>query len=164
VIPRTEQVMSDIQFPVPVRLRLTSAEERVVANSWEALECLSQWPRGARGRAYRAACRVWRDALDGWRRPQEAIRAFVKAARRAGLLRSTRMNAEGGEGFLFWEQMLASGRNCQIITRMAGSQRRHQHARYARRRFGCEETTAVFQVSRCRQAGIVEGQERACHF
>ncbi|WP_354317147.1 DUF982 domain-containing protein [Sinorhizobium fredii] len=80
--------MSDIHFPVPVRLRLTSAEERVVASSWEALECLSQWPGGARGRAYRAACRVCRDALDGWRRPQEARRAFVKAARRAGLLRS----------------------------------------------------------------------------
>ncbi|MBB3395392.1 MULTISPECIES: DUF982 domain-containing protein [unclassified Rhizobium] len=79
--------MSDIRFPVPVRLRLTSAEVRVVANSWEALECLrDQWPEGARGRTYRAAWRVCRDALDGWRQPHEARRAFVKAARRAGLV------------------------------------------------------------------------------
>lgn len=28
------------------------------------------------------------DALDGWRPPQQARRAFVEAARRAGLLRS----------------------------------------------------------------------------
>ncbi|AWI62181.1 MULTISPECIES: DUF982 domain-containing protein [Sinorhizobium/Ensifer group] len=79
--------MSDIQFPVPVRLHLNSAGERVVANSWEALECLrDHWPEGARGRTYRAAYRVCRDVLDGWRQPYEARRAFVKAARRAGLL------------------------------------------------------------------------------
>ncbi|WP_173518573.1 DUF982 domain-containing protein [Ensifer sesbaniae] len=79
--------MSDIQFPVPVRLRLSSTGERVVANSWEALECLrDQWPEGARGQTYRAAYRVCRDVLDGWRQPHEARRVFVRAARRAGLL------------------------------------------------------------------------------
>ncbi|WP_244427971.1 DUF982 domain-containing protein [Sinorhizobium fredii] len=40
--------------------------QRVVAISWEALECLrDQWPVGARGRTYRAAYRVCRDVLDG---------------------------------------------------------------------------------------------------
>ncbi|WP_234818839.1 DUF982 domain-containing protein [Sinorhizobium fredii] len=58
--------MSDIQFPVPVRLRLNITGERVVAIFWEALECLrDQWPVGARGRTYRAAYRVCRDVLDG---------------------------------------------------------------------------------------------------
>ncbi|WP_240545104.1 DUF982 domain-containing protein [Sinorhizobium fredii] len=33
-----------------------------------------------------AAYRACRDVLDGWRQPHEARRAFVKAARRAGLL------------------------------------------------------------------------------
>ncbi|MQX09541.1 DUF982 domain-containing protein [Sinorhizobium fredii] len=73
--------------PVPVRLRLSITGERVGAISWEALECLrDQWPVGARGRTYRAAYRVCRDVLEGWRPPHEARGAIVKAARRAGLL------------------------------------------------------------------------------
>jgi hypothetical protein len=79
--------MTEIRFPEPVRLRLDSVGERVVATSWEALECLrDQWPAWARGRTYRIACRVCRDALDGWQPPQKARREFVKAARRAGLV------------------------------------------------------------------------------
>lgn len=79
--------MNDVRFPEPVRLRLNSVGERIVASSWEALECLrDQWPEWARGRTYRVAYRVCRDTLDGWQPPQKARRAFVKAALRAGLV------------------------------------------------------------------------------
>lgn len=84
--PWDRVVMSDIQFPVPVRLHLSAAGERVVANSWEALECLRDSGPKAREGEPIAAYRVCRDVLDGWRQPHEARRAFVKAARRAGLL------------------------------------------------------------------------------
>ncbi|RJT23478.1 DUF982 domain-containing protein [Mesorhizobium waimense] len=79
--------MRDVRFPEPVRLCQKSTRERIVASSWEALECLhDQWPEWARGRSYRAACRTCRDSLDGWRAPQQARKAFLKAARRAGLV------------------------------------------------------------------------------
>ncbi|WP_348643846.1 DUF982 domain-containing protein [Mesorhizobium sp. WSM4306] len=45
--------------------------------------------RMARGPSYRAACRTCRDSLDGWRTPQQAGRAFLKAARRAGLVQAS---------------------------------------------------------------------------
>ncbi|RFB76706.1 DUF982 domain-containing protein [Methylovirgula sp. 4M-Z18] len=79
--------MNNICFSDPVRLTLKSGRECVVANVWEAIECLSEkWPESARGRTYRAAYHVCRDALDGWRDSREARKAFVKAGRRAGLL------------------------------------------------------------------------------
>ncbi|WP_202353064.1 DUF982 domain-containing protein [Mesorhizobium sp. 113-1-2] len=82
--------MRYIRFSEPVRLRVRPSRERVVASSWEALECLhDQWPEWARGPSYRAACRTCRDSLDGWRAPQQARRAFLKAARRAGLVQAS---------------------------------------------------------------------------
>ncbi|CAN7630804.1 DUF982 domain-containing protein [Mesorhizobium caraganae] len=82
--------MRDIRFPEPVRLRVRPSRERVVASSWEALECLyDQWPEWARGPSYRAACRTCRDSLDEWRAPQQARRAFLQAARRAGLVQAS---------------------------------------------------------------------------
>lgn len=82
--------MNDVVFSKPVRLKLRSIE-RQVASSWEALECLrDQWPEWSRGRSYRAAYRICRDSLDGWRRSQEARKAFLKAAHRAGLVASHR--------------------------------------------------------------------------
>ncbi|THK39238.1 DUF982 domain-containing protein [Ensifer sp. MPMI2T] len=51
------------------------------------MECLAPWSEGARGAPSRSLPGL-RDAFDGWRRPQEGRRAFVNAARRAGLLRS----------------------------------------------------------------------------
>lgn len=80
--------MNDVLFSKPVHLKLRSTE-RKVASSWEALECLrDQWPHAARGRSYRAAYRICRDALDGWRGSQEASKAFLKAAHSAGLIGS----------------------------------------------------------------------------
>jgi hypothetical protein len=82
--------MNDVLFSRPVHVNLRSTE-RQVASSWEALECLrDQWPEWARGRSYRAACRICLDALDGWRGSQEARKAFLKAAHRAGLIVSHR--------------------------------------------------------------------------
>jgi hypothetical protein len=83
--------MNDVLFSKPVRLNLNSTGERQVASSWEALECMrEQWPEWARGQSYRAAYRVCRDALDGWRGSQQARKAFLKAARRAGLIPANR--------------------------------------------------------------------------
>jgi hypothetical protein len=84
--------MNDVRFPDPIKLTLRRNGERIVASSWEAIECMSeQWPEWARGPAYRAAYRACRDALDGWRSPQAARKAFLKAARRAGLIASKRL-------------------------------------------------------------------------
>jgi ribosomal 50S subunit-associated protein YjgA (DUF615 family) len=81
-----EKVMNDVRFSRPIRLHF-QAGERLVASAWEAIECLrQQWPERADRRTYRAAYRACRDALDGWRAPQEARRAFMKAAESAGLL------------------------------------------------------------------------------
>jgi hypothetical protein len=83
---RTEEVMNDVRFPEPVTLKFLTAS-RNVASSFEALECLDQqWPEWARGRSWRAAARACRDALDGWRSARDAHRAFLKAAKRAGLI------------------------------------------------------------------------------
>lgn len=80
--------MNDVRFPEPVTLKFLTAS-RNVASSFEALECLDQqWPEWARGRSWRAAGRACRDALDGWRSARDAHRAFLKAARRAGLVPS----------------------------------------------------------------------------
>ncbi|TGQ30830.1 MULTISPECIES: DUF982 domain-containing protein [unclassified Mesorhizobium] len=79
--------MNDVPFPDPITLKFQSIGERKVASSWEAIECMhQQWPDRARGRSWRAAYRACRDALDGWRTAREARKAFVKAARTAGLL------------------------------------------------------------------------------
>lgn len=79
--------MNDVRFPEPVMLELPRSGTRKVASSFEALECLDQqWPEWARGRSWRAADRACRDALDGWRSAGNARKAFLKAARRAGLL------------------------------------------------------------------------------
>lgn len=84
--------MNDVVFSKPVHLKLGSTE-RQVAISWEALECLrDQRPEWARGRSYRAACHVCRDALDGWRGSQAARKAFLNAALRAGLIASYRQS------------------------------------------------------------------------
>ena len=80
--------MNDVRFPEPVTLKFLTAS-RNVASSFEALECLDQqWPEWARGRSWRAAERACRDALDGWRSARDAHKAFLKAARRAGLIPS----------------------------------------------------------------------------
>jgi hypothetical protein len=82
---KTEEVMNDVRFPEPVTLEF-SAASRNVASSLEALECLDQqWPERARGRKWRGAVRACRDALDGWRSARDAHKAFLEAARRAGL-------------------------------------------------------------------------------
>ena len=79
--------MDDVPFPEPITLRFHSTGERKVASSWEAIECMrQQWPERARGRSWRAAYRACRDALDGWRTARDARKAFVRAARKAGLL------------------------------------------------------------------------------
>ncbi len=79
--------MNDIRFSEPVVLKFQRTGRRKVASIYEAIECMSQqWPDWARGRSWRAAYRACRDALDGWRKEREARRAFLKAARRAGLL------------------------------------------------------------------------------
>ncbi|WP_246671681.1 DUF982 domain-containing protein [Mesorhizobium sp. B2-2-3] len=84
---KTEEVMNDIRFPQPITLELSDAP-RKVASSFEALECLDQqWPKWARGPSWRAAGRACRDALDGWRSGRAAYKAFLKAAKRAGLTR-----------------------------------------------------------------------------
>ncbi|WP_315928553.1 DUF982 domain-containing protein [Mesorhizobium sp. SP-1A] len=70
--------MNDVRFPEPVTLKFLTAS-RNVASSFEALECLDQqWPEWARGRSWRAAGRACRDAH----------KAFLNAARRAGLIPS----------------------------------------------------------------------------
>jgi len=77
--------MNDVRFPEPVIVKFPRGFPRKVASSFEALECLDQgWPEWARGRSWRAARRVCRDALEGWRGVRDARRAFVKAAERAG--------------------------------------------------------------------------------
>jgi len=79
--------MNDVRFPEPVTLEFPWIGPRKVASSFEALECLDQhWPEGARGRRWRAADRACRDALDGWRNARDARKAFLRAARRAGLV------------------------------------------------------------------------------
>lgn len=78
--------MDDVRFAEPITLKFQSSE-RKVASSWEAIECMrQQWPDRARGRSWRAAYRTCRDALDGWRTARDARKAFVRAARNAGLL------------------------------------------------------------------------------
>lgn len=79
--------MNDAHFPRPVRLRFNTSGDRLVASAWEALECMrQQWPGNADRRSTRVAYRACRDALDGWRAPSDAYRAFLKAAETAGLL------------------------------------------------------------------------------
>lgn len=81
--------MDDVRFSRPVRLHFEATGERLVASAWEAIECLRmQWPAGSRDGSYRAAYRTCRDALDGWRKPSDACRAFMKAAEQAGLIAS----------------------------------------------------------------------------
>lgn len=80
--------MNDVRFPGPVTLEFSTGS-RNVTSSFEALECLDQqWPEWARERSWRAALRACRDALDGWRSARDAHKAFLKAARRAGLVPS----------------------------------------------------------------------------
>ncbi|MER9069989.1 DUF982 domain-containing protein [Mesorhizobium sp. M0902] len=82
--------MDDVRFAEPITLKFQSSE-RKVASSWEAIECMrQQWPDRARGRSWRAAYRTCRDALHGWRTARDARKAFVRAARKAGLLASAR--------------------------------------------------------------------------
>ena len=79
--------MADAAFTKPVNLYFRVTGGRMVASAWEAKEVLLEnWPGWARGRTYRSARRACRDALDGLRTPHEARRAFVAAARRAGIL------------------------------------------------------------------------------
>jgi hypothetical protein len=78
--------MNDVRFPGPVTLEFSTGS-RNVTSSFEALECLDQqWPEWARGRSWLAALRACRDALDGCRSAGDARKAFLKAARRAGLV------------------------------------------------------------------------------
>lgn len=74
--------MNDVPFSEPITLKLQSVGQRKVASSWEAIECMQQWPDRARGRNWRAAYRACRDALDGWRTAREA-RAPPSSRRRA---------------------------------------------------------------------------------
>jgi hypothetical protein len=87
---KKEEVMNDVRFPEPVTLKFQTTS-RNVASSFEALECLDQqWPKWARGRSWRVAERACRDALDGWRSARDARKAFLKAAKRAGLVPAVR--------------------------------------------------------------------------
>jgi hypothetical protein len=82
-------------------LQFAQGRARKVASSFEALECLEQeWPEWARGRNWRAADRVCRDALEGWRGPRDARKAFIKAAARAGIM------VRGGRPAKFAERSL----------------------------------------------------------
>jgi hypothetical protein len=86
----SEEVMSDGVFSNPVKLYFKATGSRMIASTWEAKEVLREnWPEWARGRTYRSAQRACRDVLDGLRSPHEARRAFVAAARRAGILAQT---------------------------------------------------------------------------
>jgi hypothetical protein len=79
--------LNDAVFHDPVRLKFKTTGVRMIANAWEAIEVLQgAWPQRARGRTYRSAYRACRDALDGLRKPHEARRALIVAARRAGVL------------------------------------------------------------------------------
>jgi hypothetical protein len=79
--------MNDIRFPEPVVLKFEATGKRRVASIYEAIERMGQqWPEWAKGRSWRAAYRICRDALDGWRSEREARKSFLKAARKAGLL------------------------------------------------------------------------------
>lgn len=79
--------MNDIRFPEPVVLKFQATGKRSVTSIYEAIECVGQqWPEWARGRSRRAAFRVCRDVLDGWRSEPEARKSFLNAARKAGLL------------------------------------------------------------------------------
>ena len=83
--------MNDIRFAEPIILDFHRTGPRKISSSFEAMECLLQyWPEWARGRSWRAAYRACRDALDGWRSERAARKAFVKAARKAGLLAASR--------------------------------------------------------------------------
>lgn len=89
--------MNDVLFSEPVILYLPGRGDRKVATSFEAIECLqNEWPQWARGRSWRSAQAVCRDALDGWCGAKAARRSFVKAADRAGLLRSRRGSSTPG--------------------------------------------------------------------
>lgn len=86
--------MTDIVFPEPVFLIIPGSDERKVATSFEALECLEgPWPEGARGFHWRRAVMACRDALDGWRSAIDARRTFVEAAKRAGMLEGSRRSS-----------------------------------------------------------------------
>ncbi|KXF79065.1 hypothetical protein ATN84_04860 [Paramesorhizobium deserti] len=91
--------MDDKRFPVPVVIRIGEARSRVVASAWEAVECLkTYWPRN-RDRSYRQALQTCLDALDGLKPVAKARRAFVHAAKEAGLiLRSASTRNRTGHG------------------------------------------------------------------
>lgn len=65
---------------------LPGQEPRQVANTFEALECLTgAWPIST-GRPYRLALQACRDALDGYCTAARARTRFVAAARDVGVL------------------------------------------------------------------------------
>ncbi|MBZ9653442.1 DUF982 domain-containing protein [Phyllobacterium lublinensis] len=78
--------MEDKTFATPVMVSLGAMGLRFVASAWEALECLrNQWPQ-QEGVEYKRAVRICKDALEGWMTAAKARQAFVRAARRAGVL------------------------------------------------------------------------------
>ncbi|WP_288192247.1 DUF982 domain-containing protein [uncultured Phyllobacterium sp.] len=80
-----EEEMSEKRFSVPVAVRLGIAGQRMIYSTWEAVECLKiHWPRN-HGPKYRKALQSCMDALDGWKPAHKARRAFVDAAREAGI-------------------------------------------------------------------------------
>eukprot|EP01132_Coremiostelium_polycephalum_P011196 gene11196-13720_t len=80
-----EEEMSEKRFSVPVAVRLGIAGQRMIYSTWEAVECLKiHWPRN-HGPKYRKALQSCMDALDGWKPAYKARRAFVDAAREAGI-------------------------------------------------------------------------------
>ena len=77
--------MSEKRFSIPVAVPLGVAGQRMVFSAWEALECLKiQWPSN-HGPKYRKALQSCMDALDGWKSTHKARRAFIDAAREAGV-------------------------------------------------------------------------------
>lgn len=73
-------------FPSPVRVQIDPTSEYVVASAWEAIECLQKFWPSEHGGAYRRAYQACLDAVDGWLPAHQARKAFVAAAREAGLL------------------------------------------------------------------------------
>lgn len=77
--------MSDTRFPTPVRVIVRHHQENIIANAWDAVEFLRDWP-ARRGLAWRRALQHCLDALDGIRSPQKAWTSFNAALREEGLL------------------------------------------------------------------------------
>jgi len=79
--------MKDIPFSQAIILRHEDLGERKVASCGEAMECLeTEWPAWARGRSWRRALMICREALETKMDEKKARQRLMKAARRAGMM------------------------------------------------------------------------------